>query len=59
MEEVEIAFGMFKLRMVMVVEDEQIGVDELYEEIQLMINKDLDDDDLRIQSIDTVSFSKL
>ena len=30
---VDIAFGMQKLRMSMVVEDDKIGVDELYEEI--------------------------
>ena len=31
--------------MVMIVEDEKIGVDELYEEIALFINKDLSEDD--------------
>ena len=47
-EEREVAFGMMKLTMVMVVEDEKIGVDELYEEITLMINEKLDEDDWRI-----------
>jgi len=47
-EEREVAFGMMKLTMVMVVEDEKIGVDELYEEITLMINGKLDEDDWRI-----------
>lgn len=55
----DVAYGMQKLTMSMVVEDEKIGVDELYDEIMELVNSGCGEDEERIQSIDTVSFSKL
>ena len=50
---------MQKLRMSMIVEDEKVSVDGLYELVEKTINAGLSEDEERIQSIDTVSFSKL
>ena len=47
-EEIDVAYGMMKLRMAMVVEDEKISVEELYEEITKTINENLEEDELRI-----------
>jgi len=51
-ELIEIAYGMQKIRMCMTVEDDKVSSDDFYE---VLIAKYVE----RIQSIDTVSFSKL